>query len=83
MVFAAYTISVVLPVGSAQGIWGLESMELSDKVDNKASHNFMELVSFDVSEDAGGRRRMAAGANSSRLEFAVVGPPAGPHSVKG
>ena len=78
-VFTAYTISVVLPVGSAPGIWGLESMELSDKVDNKASHNFMELVSFDVNEDAsGGRRRMQ---NSSRLEFVVVGPRA--HPVRG
>jgi hypothetical protein len=74
-VFVAYTISVVLPVGSAPGIWGLESMELSDKVDNTASHNFMELMSFDVSEDSGGRRRRMAtdGANSSWFEFAVVG----------
>jgi hypothetical protein len=78
-VFVAYTISVVLPVGSAPGIWGLESMELSDKVDNKASHNFIELMSFDVSEDSGGRRRrMAAGGpKSSRFEFAVVGPARG------
>ena len=48
---------------------------LSDKVDNKASHNFVELMSFDVSENSGGRRRRmaAGGANSSRFEFAVVG----------
>ena len=63
----SYTISVVLPVGSPPGVWGLESMELSDKVDNKASHSFAELVSFGVNDDAGDRRLKA-----SQVEFEVL-----------
>jgi len=43
-----YTINVVLPVGSPPGEWGLQSMELTDKVDNKASHSFAELVHFEA-----------------------------------
>jgi surface protein len=60
-----YEINVVLPVGSAPGIWGLESMELFDKVDNKAAYNFVENLHFEV---GGGGRRL--GADSS-LTFEV------------
>ena len=47
---------MVLPVGSAPGTWGLESMELSDKVDNTLSNSFVENVHFDVDTDDSGRR---------------------------
>jgi len=43
-----YTINVVLPVGSPPGEWGLQSMELSDKVDNQARHSFAELLHFEA-----------------------------------
>ena len=52
--WAAYHISVVLPVGSAPGTWGLESIVLADKVDNQAAHSFVENLHF----EAGARRRM-------------------------
>ena len=54
--WTTYAISVVLPVGSAPGTWGLESMELSDKVDNTLSNSFVENVHFDVDTDDSGRR---------------------------
>jgi hypothetical protein len=55
-VAADYQINVVLPVGSPPGTWGLEAMELFDKVSNKASYNFVELMHFDVQDaDLNGR----------------------------
>lgn len=55
--WAPYVITVVLPAGSAPGIWGLESMELEDKVGNTLSQSFVENVHF----VAGGARRSLAG----------------------
>ena len=43
-----YTIQVVLPVGSPPGTWGLESMELQDKVDNLYAISFVELMQFEA-----------------------------------
>eukprot|EP01046_Picozoa_sp_COSAG06_P048354 COSAG06_NODE_7215_length_2583_cov_1.137681_2_plen_79_part_00 len=60
MVLAAYTISVVLPVGSAQGIWGLESMELSDKV-------VSQLYGAGELRRQRGRRRAAADGGWGKL----------------
>ena len=51
----------MLPVGSPPGMWGLESMELDDKVDNKYSVSFAELVAFEK-----GRR-----SYRSRFSFVV------------
>ncbi|MCJ8345787.1 hypothetical protein MJH12_09620, partial [bacterium] len=44
-----YDIKVVLPPGSPPGIWGIQSMELSDKAHNKQSFNFVETMHFKVS----------------------------------
>ena len=41
----------MLPVGSAPGTWGLESITLSDKVDNALSNSFVENVHFEVLDD--------------------------------
>ena len=49
-----YEINAVLPVGSAPGTWGVESMTLSDKVDNKNALSFVENVHFQAS----GARRL-------------------------
>ena len=70
--WAAYTINVVLPVGSPPGTWGLESLELNDKVDNEASHNFVENGHFELQS---GRRRMTSVGEHAlaSLSFEVVG----------
>jgi|TARA_B100000315_G_scaffold67005_1_gene60890 hypothetical protein len=43
-----YEINIVLPVGSAPGIWGLSSIYLQDKAGNFIKHDFTEIVRFDV-----------------------------------
>ena len=60
--WAPYRINVVLPAGSPPGTWGLESLELSDKVDNVAAHSFVENVHF---ETIGTRRRLKGGGESA------------------
>ena len=41
-----YESTMVLPVGSAPGIWGLQSMKLNDKAANFSNYNFEEIVHF-------------------------------------
>ncbi|MCZ6671649.1 MAG: hypothetical protein O7C75_01795 [Verrucomicrobia bacterium] len=43
-----YKATVLLPKGSAPGIWGLSSISLTDKALNKVDHSFVEVVHFDV-----------------------------------
>jgi hypothetical protein len=43
-----YAISVVLPVGSPPGIWGLESLAVRDKANNTHNYSFLEIVQFQV-----------------------------------
>ena len=64
-----YVISVVLPPGSAPGTWGLESLELTDKVDNNQGYSFVENVHFELL----GRRRLGDGSGARALP-ARVGP---------
>jgi hypothetical protein len=45
-----YEVSVVLPEGSAPGIWGLSSMRLWDKVGNLHDADFSESLRFEVVE---------------------------------
>jgi hypothetical protein len=42
-----YTATVLLPMGSVPGTWGLASLELGDKALNRKSYSFVELVRFD------------------------------------
>ena len=53
-------------IGSAPGIWGLESLELVDKVDNVLPNSFVENLHFEVDAN----RRRLTGASSS-LTFEV------------
>ena len=45
-----YVINIVLPKGSAPGIWGLSSMNIEDKAWNTKKYDFTETVFFEVSE---------------------------------
>ena len=42
-----YTATVLLPVGSVPGTWGLASINLGDKALNSKSYSFVEIVRFD------------------------------------
>ncbi len=43
-----YRVSTLLPKGSAPGLWGVESISLSDRAFNTKYYNFTEIVRFDL-----------------------------------
>ena len=45
------SITVTLPEGSAPGIWGLREMYVEDKGGNFKTHNFVEIIHFELSSD--------------------------------
>ena len=49
-VFREYTASVVLPEGSAPGIWGVIGISVTDKARNTVYHDFTEITRFEVTE---------------------------------
>ena len=49
-VYETYHKTIILPVGSAPGIWGLAEMTVWDKADNKLYADFTEIVRFEVTD---------------------------------
>ena len=45
-----YRFDLVLPQGSAPGVWGISDIIIQDKVGNTKSYNFVEYVRFDTIE---------------------------------
>ena len=45
-----YTSTVILPIGSAPGQWGVTELTLRDRALNFKSYDFTEIVTFDVTE---------------------------------
>jgi len=45
-----YTATVMLPVGSAPGQWGVTELTLRDRAQNFRTYDFTEIVRFDVDE---------------------------------
>lgn len=52
-VWKRYTINCVLPQGSAPGIWGLASLNLTDKARNRRTYNFIETLIFEPDDNLG------------------------------
>ena len=50
-IFRKYTETVVLAKGSIPGIWGLQEMVVVDKANNRITHDFTEIVRFEVGEE--------------------------------
>ena len=46
--WTAYEATVILPVGSAPGIWGVSELYLRDKANNVANYDFTETIRFDL-----------------------------------
>jgi hypothetical protein len=46
-----WSITSVLPVGSAPGTWGIAEMTLRDRAQNFKTYDFTEIVRFDVDSD--------------------------------
>ena len=49
-IFRKYIQTVVLPKGSIPGIWGLQKMLVMDKAGNWITHDFTEIVRFEVDD---------------------------------
>ena len=47
-VYETYEKTIILPVGSIPGIWGLAEMTVSDKAENTLRADFTEIVRFEV-----------------------------------
>ena len=47
-VYETYEKTIILPVGSVPGIWGLAEMTVSDKAENTLRADFTEIVRFEV-----------------------------------
>jgi hypothetical protein len=43
-----YRFDLVLPAGSAPGLWGISDITIIDKVGNTRAYNFVEYVRFDI-----------------------------------
>ena len=49
-IYKEYNKTIVLPVGSIPGIWGLAEMELKDKAGNTFKADFTEIVRFEIGD---------------------------------
>ena len=49
-VWKYYEKTIVLPVGSAPGIWGLQGVRLYDKAANFTNYNFEEIIHFKAAD---------------------------------
>ena len=50
--WVSYQDSVVLPVGSAPGLWGVSELYLQDKANNFKVYDFTETIRFDLLDDS-------------------------------
>jgi len=64
---------VVLPVGSAPGIWGIPYLTVIDKVGNGRTYNFTELFRFDPTKTSSslGSEKVGLSNSSGSLTFEV------------
>lgn len=51
--YEVYEHTIILPVGSIPGTWGLASMVVWDKAQNRFNEDFTEIVRFEVASGAG------------------------------
>ena len=60
-VYKTYQQTIILPVGSVPGIWGLAEMTVWDKAQNKLLADFTEIVRFEVESASAKSVAMAEG----------------------
>ena len=51
-IFQTYQMTILLPVGSVPGTWGLAQMVVVDKAYNRLSADFTEIVQFEVEDSS-------------------------------
>lgn len=68
-----YTVNIVLPKGSAPGIWGLSELTLNDKALNWHTYNFVETLIFEPDENQSDYILFAEMASTDILNFDLTG----------
>ena len=63
-VYRTYEKTVVLPIGSPPGTWGLSDMTLYDKAENRLHVDFTEIVRFEIIDIADPVTRLVADVNN-------------------
>ena len=66
-VYETYHKTIILPVGSAPGTWGLAEMTVFDKAQNTLRVDFTEIVRFEVDEGAAAAPIIAALPDDTQL----------------
>ena len=66
-VYKIYHKTIILPVGSAPGTWGLAEMTVFDKAENTYRADFTEIVRFEVGEAARAAPVIAARPDATQL----------------
>jgi len=66
-VYEIYHKTIILPVGSAPGTWGLAEMTVWDKADNHLRADFTEIIRFKVEEGAPAAPVIAVLPDDTRL----------------
>ncbi len=80
-VWEHYLIKVVLPQGSAPGIWGLAQMTVADKAFNEFTYNFVETLIFEPDDNTSDYELFADIEDSSMI-FSVISQSETPFSYK-
>ena len=66
-VYETYHKTIILPVGSPPGIWGLAGMTIKDKAQNILRVDFTEIVRFEVEEEAAAAPTIASLPENTQL----------------
>lgn len=66
-VYQSYHKTIILPVGSIPGTWGLAEMNVHDKAQNTLRAAFTEIVRFEVEEGAAAAPMIAVLPNKTQL----------------
>ena len=81
--YKKYEKTIVLPVGSIPGTWGLAELNIEDKAKNKLRADFTELVRFEVSDaPTFAKHDLNGDGNIDILDLVIVSQKIG-HAGKG
>jgi len=72
-VWERYTVNIILPKGSAPGIWGLSELTLQDKALNWHTYNFVETLIFEPDDNQDDYVLFAEMTDANRLNFDLTG----------
>lgn len=72
-VWERYTVNIILPKGSAPGIWGLSELTLQDKALNWHTYNFVETLIFEPDDNQSDYVLFAEMTDANRLNFDLTG----------